>query len=626
MITRISIGKSPSAIMLKVKRLLLAPCCLLWLGPALHAQSSVRGPLRPEHTPSFKFQSFSPERWDTSSFAPAGAQQWWQEARLGMFVHFGVASLKGVELGWGRGTHLSPDGGTGPIPDEVYDNLYKDFKLENFDAKEWVNIARSAGAKYIVIVTKHHDGFHMWDTAFSDYKITNSPFDRDYIKELADACHAAGMPIGFYFAQREFYHPQYNPRGNLAGRDHKKYLEYQFNAVRELLTKYGKIDILWLDAAWWGGMFKEEDWDAERLYRLIRECQPQILINNRASIPGDFDTPEQHVGNFQHDRPWESCVTLTSQWSYHPTAGVKSVQQLISLLVQTSTGDGNLLLNVGPMPTGEIQPKEVAALKGVGEWLKKYGVSVYHTRGGPLRNSTWGGTTYRGDTVYVHILRWPGPSLPLAPIDEKIVSARALTGGAVKFEQSAGVITLSMDEKDRDPLDTIIELKLDRPVTKIYEAKAAPSIFDGPGYGEVISGAATFTASSSWPEYDDPSLHPTLFTGKNQDYAFHTMSEKSPWAIIDLGGVKNIKGLRIANRRGDTRARDLEVLVSADKSEWTPVWKAASHAEIWSVPVTQFVAGAYVPGKNARYVKLQLPEGASRPLLLKQVEVFGEQN
>jgi alpha-L-fucosidase len=175
---------------------------LVGISSSVMAQSSVRGPLSPEQVPLYKFQSFTPERWDASSFAPAGASQWWTDARFGMFIHFGLSSLKGAELGWSRATHLPPDGGKGNIPDAVYDNLYKEFKLENFDAKEWVRIAQDAGAKYIVVVTKHHDGFHMWDTAFSDHKITNSPFGRDYLKEIVDACHKAGMPIGFYFAQR----------------------------------------------------------------------------------------------------------------------------------------------------------------------------------------------------------------------------------------------------------------------------------------------------------------------------------------------------------------------------------------------------------------------------------------
>ena len=596
------------------------------LGSALtaFAQSSVRGPLQPEHKPTHKFQSFSPERWDASSLAPKDAAKWWQDARFGMFIHFGVASLKGVDLGWGRGTRIKPDGGIGPVPAAIYDNLYKEFKIEKFDAAKWVELARLTGMKYIVVITKHHDGFHMWDTAFSDYKITKAPFGRDYLKELVDAAHAAKMPIGVYFSQRDWYHPDYDPRGAHPGRDHQKYIEYQINAVRELLTKYGKIDTLWFDAAWWGGMFKEEDWDSERLYRVARECQPNILINNRASIPGDFDTTEQHVGAFQTNRLWESCVTLTYSWGYQPSSPVKSAGSIMNLLVQCATGDGNLLLNVGPMPTGEVAPKEIEVLKIVGDWMAKYGESVYQTRGGPLRNAAWGGTTYRGDTVFVHVLRWPGETLKLQPIEEKIVSAKALTGGEVKLEQTDKVIALTLPEKDRNPLDTVIALQLDRPVSKIYPGRGTVSIFDGPGYGEPITGNATFeTSSSQTGKPIDPSNR-TLFAGSNPPYAFQTKPENTPWVIIDLGSSKNIKGLRITNGPGMTHTDGLEVLVSDDKTRWTSVWKAAATESVWEVPVTRFDAGAHIPGVPARYLKIQLNSPHKFPLALKQVEVFGD--
>jgi len=600
---------------------------MLLLGTALNAfaQSSVRGPLQPEHNPPHKFQSFSAERWDASSLAPAGALKWWQEARFGMFIHFGVASLKGVELGWGRGTRLTPDSfKAGPIPDAIYDNLYKEFTLEKFDAAKWVELARMAGMKYIVVITKHHDGFHMWDTAFSDYKITKAPFGRDYLKELVDAAHAAKMPIGVYFSQRDWYHPQYDPRGVYPGRDHKKYIEYEMNAVRELLTKYGKIDILWFDAAWWGGMFKEEDWDSERLYRLARECQPGILINNRASIPGDFDTPEQHVGGFQSNRPWESVITLTYSWGYKPDSPLKTPKQVIDLLVQCVTGDGNLMLNVGPMPSGEVAPKEIEVLKVVGDWMAKYGESIYETRGGPLRNAAWGGTTYRGDTVYVHVLRWPGKTLSLSPIDEKIVSARALTGGEVTFGQTAKGISLTLPEKDRNPLDTVIELKLDRPVSKIYPGRGTVSIFDGPGYGELISRDATFVISSSQTDKPLDVSDRTLFTGSKTACAFTTKAETNPFVVIDLGTSKNVKGLRITNAPSMVHTEGMELLVSDDKTNWTSVWKAASTESVWEVPVTRFDAGAQIPGVPARYLKIQLNSPHKYPLALRQVEVFGD--
>ena len=581
------------------------------LGQTVHAQSSVRGPLQPEHNPPHKFQSFSQERWDASSLAPAGATKWWQDARFGMFIHFGVASLKGVELGWGHETRIKPDKGVGPIPDKIYDNLYKEFTLEKFDAAKWVELARQTGMKYIVVITKHHDGFHMWDTAFSDYKITKSPFGRDYLKELVDAAHAAKMPIGVYFSQRDWFHPDYDPRGAHPGRDHKKYIEYQINAVRELLTKYGKIDVLWFDAAAWGSMFKESDWDSERLYRVARECQPNILINNRASIPGDFDTPEQHVGAFQTNRPWESVITLTDSWGYKPSSPLKTPKQVIDLLVQSVTGDGNLMLNVGPMPTGEVAPKEIEVLKVVGEWMAKYGESIYSTRGGPIRNGEWGGTTFRDNTVYVHVLKWPSATLKLQPIEEKIVSARALTGGTVAFEQNTTELKLTVPEKDRGLFDTIIELKLDRPVSKIYPLLSEPSIFDGPGYGSLFSSPITFETSSK--------------ASSNQaGCVVRTSAEKNPWCVMDLGTLKNVKGIRITHPSAKTGAAKFEILVSPDGKAWNSVWKTDSIARRWEVPVTRFDAGAHVPGVSARYIKFARTDEKQSVLEIKQIEIFGD--
>jgi len=344
---------------------------------------------------------------------------------------------------------------------------------------------------------------------------------------------------------------------------------------------------------------------------MARELQPNILLNTRASSPGDFDTPEQHVGGFQTHRPWESCVTLTGSWGYNPTSPVKSPKEVIDLLIQCVTGDGNLMLNVGPMPNGEVAPREIEVLKVVGDWMGKFGKSVYQTRGGPLRNAAWGGTTYRGDSVFVHVLSWPGETLILQPIEGKVLSAKALTGGDVKFEQSLTSISLTLQEKDRNALNTVIELKLDRPVSKNDTSQGTASIFDGPGYGQLISGKSSFETSSTG-------------TGKDLGVAIRTRSERSPWAVMDLGDIQKVKGVRITNPPGNIKANGLELLVSEDRVKWTSVWKADSVAAVWEIAVTQFIAGAHVPGMSARYLKLQLHPAKAAPLSLKKIEVFGD--
>ncbi|MFO1521778.1 MAG: alpha-L-fucosidase [Kiritimatiellia bacterium] len=275
-------------------------------------------PARPQHATrddfpnaargGVTFEHFTRERWDASNFATPDVVKTWRDRRYGMFIHFGITARAKSELSWGSiNPRYAPDSpgimANGEKRTEPWTTWPADMKLEKFNAREWVDIARRSGFKYIVVTTKHHEGFHMWDTAFSDFKITNTPFGRDYLKELTDACHEAGMPVGFYFAQREWYHPDYQPvdltkvkingdhwtlnagETSPLGPRHGRYLEYQKNVIRELCTKYGKIDIWWWDAVTWGGMFTEEMWDSENMTRMIRELQPGIIINNRASCP-----------------------------------------------------------------------------------------------------------------------------------------------------------------------------------------------------------------------------------------------------------------------------------------------------------------------------------------------------
>ena len=393
------------------------------------------------------------------SFLQAGSEnlEWWREARFGLFVHWGPVSLKGTEIGWSRGGERRGTGGKGPIPVEVYDNLYKEFNPVKFDANEWIAIAKAAGMKYLVFTTKHHDGFSMFDSALTQYTITNSPFKRDVVAELAEACHESGIRLGFYYSPPDWYHPDYRTE------HHARYIEYLHGQIRELCTNYGRLDIMWFDGL--GG--KPEDWDSENLIKMVRTLQPHIIINNRAGLPADFDTPEQKVGAFQIDRPWESCITICRQWAWKPKDKMKSLEECIHLLVNCVGGDGNLLLNVGPMPSGEIEPRQVARLKEVGAWLRRYGESIYGTCGGPFKPGSWGASTRKGNTIYVHVFEWNGSSLTLPSIDKKIVSSRLLTGGTVEVNQTDDGITVAVPSTHQRKIDTIVELQLDGPAGEI---------------------------------------------------------------------------------------------------------------------------------------------------------------
>ncbi|HOW18936.1 MAG TPA: alpha-L-fucosidase, partial [Phycisphaerae bacterium] len=415
-----------------------------------------------------------------SGCAKPDRMQWFRDDKFGLFIHWGPVSLKGTEIGWSRGGPRNgrKDAKTGEIPVEVYDNLYKEFNPTAFNANEWVAIARAAGMKYLVFTTKHHDGFCEFDSKLTDYKITNSPFGRDVVAELAKACHANGMRLGFYYSPPDWHHPDYRTA------NHARYIEYMHGQIRELLSNYGKVDVMWFDGL--GGTAK--DWDSERLFAMIHRLQPDILINNRCGLPGDYDTPEQKIGEYRTDRAWETCMTLGRQWAWKPDDQIKSLKECIHILARTVGGDGNLLLNVGPMPDGRIEPRQVERLKEIGEWLGKYGESIYRTRGGPFRPGPWGASTYRGNTVYLHILAWQGHSVRLPALNKTIVKSRILTGGIGTIEQDDQGIEITLSPAFQNGIDTIIALELDGPAADAHPAAETPA-----------SAPAAYSTSASRP-------------------------------------------------------------------------------------------------------------------------------
>ncbi len=396
---------------------------------------------------------------------------WWVNGRFGMFIHFGPVSLKGTEIGWSRGKE---------VPVDVYDNLYKQFNPVKFDARQYVSLAKEAGMKYIVLVTKHHDGFAMYATKLSGYNIMNTPLRRDLAKELADECRKQGIRFCAYYSIIDWRHPDYLPRGPGDKRPPKdarfeNYMAFMEGQLREIVENYHP-GVLWFDGQW------DNLWTAGRgreIYAVLRELDPQIIVNNRLgtnwsaaqggmtppeTTVGDFHTPEQTTGRFFGDRNvyWESCMTLGQQWAWKPHDKLKSLKECIDLLVTNAGCDGNWVLNVGPMPSGEIEPRQVERLREIGQWMKQYGQSIYGTRGGPFRPAKWGVSTCKGDTIFVHVLRWPGEGpISLPALAKKIVASRLLGGGNVDMKQNDAGITIAVPSASRQVLDTVIALKLD---------------------------------------------------------------------------------------------------------------------------------------------------------------------
>lgn len=394
---------------------------------------------------------------------------WWREARFGLFIHYGPVALTGKEISWSRANSNPKCPNKGPTPTAVYDNLYKEFNPTNFNARDWTGVAKSAGMKYVVLTAKHCDGFLLWDSKADAYNITATPFQRDLCAELAMAVRRDNLRLGWYFSPMDWRDPDFRTERNGA------FLTRMQGQLRELLENYGKVDLLWFDHDG-----REAAYDQTNTYALVKRLQPQIMINNRLDLStgnkntemlsplADYYTPEQRIGSYDDQRPWETCMTLGKQWSWKPDDKLKSSPEVISILCRTAGGDGNLLLNVGPMPDGRIEPRQVEVLVQVGAWMKRVGESIYGTRGGPWKPTSNIASTRKGKTIYVLVLKWPESGvIHLPAIPATIKSAKIPGGGKVKFSQSDSGVEMSVAPELRDPSATVIALTLKTDAMKI---------------------------------------------------------------------------------------------------------------------------------------------------------------
>lgn len=399
------------------------------------------------------------------------ARREFQDMKFGMFIHWGVYSVLGDGEWVLHNRKLTVD---------EYNRLPAFFDPEKFDAHTWVSLAKAAGMKYITITSRHHDGFAMFDSKVSDWNIVaRTPYKKDPLKMLADECHRQGIKLFFYYSQLDWHNPDYYPRGATNwpnGRpdhgDWNRYLdEYMDGQLRELLTNYGPIGGIWFD-----GMWDKPDavWHLAKTYALIHQLQPAALIipnHHQAPKPGEDvqtferDLPGQNTAGFNTkyvsaQLPLESCDTLNDNWGFNiGDSNYKSPAELVQRLVRTAGANSNLLLNIGPYPNGEIDPEFVTRLHAVGEWLSKYGDSIYGTRGGPIPPANWGVTTQKENKIYVHVLDWNAPLLALPPIDGKIASAqRLIDGSKIEVTQNTDGILLRPPAPKADEVDRVIVL------------------------------------------------------------------------------------------------------------------------------------------------------------------------
>ncbi|MFH1265107.1 MAG: alpha-L-fucosidase, partial [Planctomycetota bacterium] len=404
--------------------------------------------------------------------------EWFRQARFGLFIHWGVYSMIG------RGEWIQD---TGKIPLAEYEKLNPGFNPVKYNADEWVALAKQAGQKYLVVTTKHHDGFCMLDSKLTDYDIMSTPLKRDVIKELADACHRQGLHLGFYYSIMDWHHPDYVPRRpwekdrSTEGADFDRYVKYMRGQVREILTNYGQIDVLWFDGGW--ERKKPEDLQEFRdIIGMARKLQPQMLVNDRANIGGDFETPEQFIPATgvmsKEGKPvlWEACMTMTTgHGSFAPTAWwgydknekvFKPTEELVHKLIDVVSKGGNFLLNIGPQPDGQIRPEEAERLRGVGRWMDRYGEAIHGTTASPFRLLPFfGRVTQKGNRLFVHVFDWPEDGQLMLPgLKSKVVAAAVMgdPGRAVGHVRSAGGknVLLKLTGEAPDPVASVIVLEL----------------------------------------------------------------------------------------------------------------------------------------------------------------------
>ncbi|MFH1747760.1 MAG: alpha-L-fucosidase [Planctomycetota bacterium] len=416
---------------------------------------------------------------------------WWRQARFGMFIHWGLYAIPAGQ--WqGNTNHAEWIRTTAQIPLETYDQFVDQFNPVKFDADEWARMAKDAGMKYIVITSKHHDGFCLFDSAHTDFDIMSTPFKRDIMKELSGACRKHGLQICWYHSIMDWHHPDYLPRRGwekehrpVGDADFNRFIKYLHGQVTELLTKYGPIGVMWFDGEW------EDTWSHEYgqpLYDLCRSIQPNVIINNRVDkgragmagmttdqrFAGDFGTPEQEIpATGLPGVDWETCMTMNRHWGYNAhDKDFKSTADLVHKLADIASKGGNFLLNIGPKADGTFPQESIDRLREIGAWMKINGDAIYGTSASPFKTLPWGRCTQKqlndGNTrLYLHVFDWPVDSQLILPeLDNHLTRAYLLAyekpdqHGTLRFSRRPGAVTIQLPPKTPDPINSVVVLDI----------------------------------------------------------------------------------------------------------------------------------------------------------------------
>jgi len=382
--------------------------------------------------------------------------KWWHDARFGMFVHWGLYAQLGRHE-WVMNRER--------IPVEEYERLAATWKPKPLPAREWARLAKKAGMKYMVMTTKHHEGFCLWDTEQTDYNAARCGPGRDLVAEYVEACREFGLRIGFYYSLMDWHHPD----GAKCAKDEKarrRFLDFTQGCVRELMSNYGKIDILWYDVSW--PLPSPKLWQSQQMTAMARRLQPHLIVNNRAQLPEDFGTPEEHIAAEKQGRAWEACMTFNGSWGWQPTPPEDwhSVRDVLKMLRQVSGEGGNLLLNIGPKPDGSVPEEAVERLAAVGKWLSKNGDAVYGSKDRVIGRFEWlptGTWTLDGKTAYFWCSRWPGKELAIGGLKTELKRASFLTTGKpIAFRQKKDRLVLTgLPRTNPDKVAGVTVLKLE---------------------------------------------------------------------------------------------------------------------------------------------------------------------
>ncbi len=402
-----------------------------------------------------------------------GDTEWFMNDRFGMFIHWGLYALP-ARHEWVKQRD--------ELTDEQYAPYFQYFNPRRFNPARWADLSQAAGMKYMVITSKHHEGFCLWDSAHTDYKVSNTPWGKDLLTEVVDAFRSRGIKVGFYYSLIDWHHRDFtvdrvHPLRNHPdreslnrGRDMSKYRAYMKNQVRELLTNFGKIDIIWYDFSYPGEDGKgRDDWDSVGLEALTRSLQPGIIINNRLDLPSsvDFHTPEQFqprdwVEVNGEPVTWETCQTFSGSWGYHrDETSWKSPGQLIRMLINTVATGGNLLMNVGPTAAGELDQRAVSALEVYRDWMSPHSEAIYGCTASDLAAPADCRFTQKGDLLFLHVFAWPFRYLHVDNIGERLEYAQFLHDGSE--------ILFTIDDKNTVRLQLpVIQPQTAVPVIKLY--------------------------------------------------------------------------------------------------------------------------------------------------------------